>query len=171
MDSQIPFEREEARADMVPRRFMLPGKRLPGVILLALLPLVAVAGLTASQATINLEQGGLSLHVDYPRVQRYLNPRILNISVTNHGPTVITDLNVSVTDDFMHAHTGVTLVPAAEYLDGTALVVPLADLAPGETRGIRAELRSNRYWSHSGELTVSGGAVELTADLRTLVLP
>ena len=43
MDSRIPFEREEAKADEVPRRFVLPGKRLPGLIGLLLLLCLATA--------------------------------------------------------------------------------------------------------------------------------
>lgn len=171
MDSRIPVERDEARADEVPRKFVLPGKRLPGLIILVLLPLAAVLGLTSRQATVSLEQDGLSLLVEYPRVQRYLNPRLLHISVTNVGDQPLPDTHVSLTRSYMDAYTGVSLVPGEEYINDSDVVVALGDLAPGETRRIRAELRSHTYWSHRGELTVSSGGTRVVADLRSLVLP
>jgi|SRR5690625_394090 len=144
MDSRIPAARDEARADQVPRKFVLPGKRLPGLIILALLPLVAVLGLTSRQATVNREQGGLSVQVDYPRVQRYLNPRLLSISVTNVGEEPLSDTNVSLSRDYVNAYTGVSLTPSAESIGEAGLVMPLGDLEPGETRHIRAEFPATR---------------------------
>lgn len=171
MDSHIPAARDEERADQVPRRFVLPGKRLPGLIILALFPLAAVAGLTSQQSTLNLEQDGLHFQIDYPRIQRYLNPGILTISVTNVSNVPLADTTVSMEQGYVDAYTAFAMMPGEEYIDAAGLVVPLGDIAPGETRRIRTELRSDSYWSHSGTMTASSGDVQVAASVRSLVLP
>lgn len=171
MEPHIPAARDEARADQVPRRFVLPGKRLPGLIVLLILPLAAIAGLTTRQVTLNLEQDGMQFSISHPRVQRYLNPAILTLSVTNLGSGPLTDTNVSIDRSYLDAYTAFALMPGGEYLNADALVVSLGDIAPGETRQIRAELRSDSYWSHSGTMTASSGETELAADVHSLVLP
>lgn len=171
MDSRIPFEREEARADQVPRRFVLPGKRLPGLIGLLLLPLVAALGLTSRQATINVEHDGLSLQVDYPRVQRYMNPRLLTISVSNLSSQPLADAVVNLSRAYLDSYSAVAMKPDVGYIDDADVVMPLGVIEPGETRRIRVELRSESYFFHSGQLTASSGGTEVVAELRSLVLP
>lgn len=159
MDPHTPAARDEARADQVPRRFVLPGKRLPGLIFLALLPLLAIAGVTSRQGTLRLEQDDMQLLIDYPRVQRYLNPGILTVSVTNLGDEPLTDTDVTLEHDYLDAYTSLTFMPAGEYSDETGMVISLGDIGPGQTRRVRAELRSDRYWSHSGLMTASSSTL------------
>ncbi len=166
-----PGDVGQVGTDNVPRRFVLTAKRVRGIIILAILPILAISGLTAMRREAAAVSGNLALSVDYPRVLRYLRPVGMNLNVSNIGDGTISGATLTLDSDYFRAYTGLTIMPAESAIDADGILIELADIAPGGTQAVRIELRAAEYWYHSGPVTATAGEETVTVDLGTLVLP
>lgn len=171
MRDSLPLEGTSADEDGHRRRFLIPAKRVPGLLLLLLLPLVALTGLTSLRGSAVAETEGMRLAIDYPRTLRYLKPTDMQVDVTNTGSTPLTGVVIALERDYFDAFTGLTLMPAETSVNESQLLLDAGDLAPGETGSVRIELRANRYWLHEGVIEARADGALVSAELGTLMLP
>ncbi len=166
-----PAVAREDEYDGSKRNLLVPGKRAWGLLALALLPVLAISGLTSIRAEAEAAAASLTLSVEYPRVLRFLEPALISIALHNPGPEALSDVRVTLDLNYLGAFIGVAMTPDAGWLGSEGLVVELDDLAPEEARFIRIELRGNSYWWHPGEVSAAAGGSSLSVPIGTLVLP
>lgn len=149
----------------------MPGKRLTGLAVLLLLPLLAVSGLTALRQERQVANGELVLQVEFPRVLRYLKSAPVFIRVKNAGSEPIPAAELHVGSSWLAGFTSLTMTPDATSSDANGLIVDLGDIAAGEARSVRLELRGSEYWLQQGRISVRSGDREAAVQVMTLVLP
>lgn len=160
---------DELEAPSVERRFALYRFQVPGLVLLALIPLLAVAGaFGVSHADVETRAGDIAVRVHHPSRLRFEQITTMDVLVTNAGAAHIDTLVVSIDTAYLSRFSGVTLTPSAT----APFDVELTDVAPGESRRIHVEMDAMRPGRHRGTLRVSaGGADTATLDIATIVFP
>jgi hypothetical protein len=163
---ELPAELE---APPVERRFALDRFQVPGLILLALIPLLAIAGAFGeSHAEVDVRTGNLAVHVHHPSRLRFEQISTMDVLVTNAGAARIDTLVVSIDTAYLSRFSGVTLTPSAT----APFEVELTDVAPGESRQVHVEMDAMRPGRHRGAVRVRAGGVDVaTLDIATIVFP
>ena len=160
---------DELEAPSVEQRFALYRFQVPGLILLALLLVLAVAGAFGeSHAEAEASAGDLAVRVRHPSRLRFERITTMDVLVRNAGATRIDTIVVSIDTAYLSRFSGVTLTPSAT----APFDVELTDVAPGELRLVHVEMDAMRAGRHRGTLRVSaGGADTATLDIATIVFP
>ena len=164
--SELPRELEPPPVE---RRFALYRRQLPGLILLLLIPVLAIAGVFGeSHAEAQARAGDLTLRVRHPSRLRFEQISTLDVVVANHGAARIDTLVVTIDTAYLSRFSGVTLTPSAT----APFEVELTGVAPGESRRVHVEMDAMRIGRHRGDVRVSaGGADTATLGIATIVFP
>jgi hypothetical protein len=169
-----PPAAEPPEPPQVPTRVRIGIVQAVGVPLLALLPAVALTGLLGEREdhVRGRSNGGVSLQVDYPAVQRFRTLRELSITVRNEGETTLPMTTLQIDQSYLGAFTRVQTTPATEEVTPEHHEVPLGALPPGEARRVVATLEGDKYGRHAGRvrLTAQPGS-DVAVDGATVVLP
>lgn len=91
----------------------------------------------------------------------------IELHVRNRGAQPIDTITVGVDTAYAGRFSTVTAVPPFT----GPFEVQLTDIAPQESRRVRIEIQAERYWSHSGTLTVASRADTIRVPLTTMVYP
>jgi hypothetical protein len=160
---------DELEAPSVERRFALYRFQLPGLVLLALIPVLALAGAFGeSHADAEARAGAIAVRVHHPSRLRFEQITTMDILVTNAGAVRFDTLVVSIDTTYLSRFSGVTLTPSAT----APFDVELTDVAPGESRRVHVEMDAMRAGRHRGMVRVSGGGADTaTLDIATIVFP
>ena len=159
----------ELVAPSVDRRFALYRFQVPGLILLALIPVLALAGVFGeSHADAEARAGDLAVRVRHPSRLRFEQISTMDVRVTNAGASRIDTITVSIDTAYLSQFSGVTLTPSAS----APFDVELTGVAPGESRHVRVEMDAMRPGRHRGEVRVTaGGADTAKLDIATIIFP
>lgn len=143
--------------------------QLTGLILLALFPVVALAGVFGeSRAVAEGRTTDLDIRMRYTDRYRYKQINAFEIFIANRSDAIIDTVTVSFDTAYVSRFSNPTFVPSAT----DAFTIPLTAVRPGETRLVTAQLQAERYWMHEGDVRItSGGADTAAIRVRTLVFP
>jgi hypothetical protein len=150
------------------RRLSLYRFQLLGLPFLLVIPLLALFGVFGERWTaVNAESGALELSVRYPAVFRYMMIDAVELHVRNRGDTAIDTITVALDTAYATRFSTVSAVPPFT----GPFELQLTDVAARASRRVMIEIQAERYWSHSGELTVSSRADTIRIPLTTMVYP
>lgn len=139
-----------------------------GMPLIALLPILAIAGLFGpSTASAEGRIGAVQWSIEHPSVTRYENRDRLELRLSNSGDSAVSELTVAFDPEWIHAFAPVSFEPAPE----TPYVVDVGEIGPGETRLVVIELTAEQYGKYQGRLVISDGAQTAIAPLETFIFP
>lgn len=167
----MPKSRESALPDppSIDRRVQLPLFRAIGMALVALVPLLALAGVFGERRTTETVDGrDITVRAAFPTRLKYEMLQSIAITVHNRSERSIDTVTVRLDSAHVLRFSGVTFIPDVDQ----AYAVRLAGVMPGESRLVAVEIQGQRYGRHSGPLhveTTSGDS--LSIPLHTLVLP
>jgi hypothetical protein len=152
----------------VPRRLSVYRFQLIGFPLLAAIPLLALFGFFGERwQTVRGEAGSIAVSVRYPSAFRYKMIDAIELHVHNRGAAAIDTVAVALDTAYAARFSTVTAIPPFS----GPFEVDLPGLAAGESRRVRIEIQAERYWSHSGILTVAAGVDTIRVPLTTMVYP
>lgn len=153
----------------IERRVSLPRWRALGMGLILMVPVLAIAGVFGDTAQSVTRRGpNVEVAVEIPTRFRYEMLKYITISLTNASATRLDTIRVSVDTAYLDRFSGVVFTPSAEQ----AYMVPVTDVAPGESRQVRIEIQGNSYGRHTGTLHIESTAGDtLTVPLHTIIFP
>ena len=156
-------------APEIERRISLPRWRAVGMGLILLVPIMAVAGVFGDTAERTTLRGpNVSAAVEFPTRFRYEMLNYITVSLTNTAARPVDTINVSIDTAYLSRFSGVVFTPSAEQ----AYVVPVTEVAPGETRLVRIEIQGNQYGRHTGALHIESTSGDtLSVALHSIVFP
>lgn len=169
---------EPPPAPRVDRRLRIRGGQLVGLVIIAAVPLLALAGLfgISTRATDGFSER-IGVTVEYPAVHRYKVRHHLAIALTNLGSDTLSRVEVGLSSDYVRGFSDVAFTPGPDLIDDTVHVFVVEDLAGGEIRRITAEMQAQTYGRIEGRITWTiagdGGAVidDGALDFATMTLP
>jgi len=158
-------------ADLPAPQVKLSGRQVIGLVVLALLPAVALLGLTEKPGRLERSSGPLHVELGWEAVSRLYLPGLLQLTVSSTGSEPLKDVSVAVPLGWLEGFSDVAGVPAAEDTAEGQLHFPLGEVAAGGSRSLRLELRPVDAGLWRGVITVShtGGAEQFA--ISTLTLP
>lgn len=144
---------EPPQPPAVGRGFRAVPSQIAGVLLFLTVVLLAAFGTFGeSRRTVEQSSPRLAVHVEYPERYRYKQTNRLVALITNRSSTPFDTLRLSLDTVYMRGFSNVSALPAAS----APWEIELPDVQPGETRRVEIEMQAERYWRHSGALTVAG---------------
>lgn len=169
MSSQDPGRLYPPDAPDMERRVRLYPRQAAGLIVLALVPILAMLGLAGEHRTERAAASSmLQVTVEYPTRMRVTRHGVLRIEATNRsgghlGPVRVL-LPASYRSGFADRELTRTATPDGE------IVLPA--LGPREAGTVQVDLLAHRAGRHTGPLRVIPAEGEpLTIPLRTFILP
>lgn len=160
------------------RRVSFHPSRLVGLLLIAVVPSLALAGVFGmSSGTVSGRGELVTVAVEFPASQRYRVRQPLRIAITNTGTETVASVELRLSTAYLSAFSDVTFTPAPDLLDDESYVFTLTDFVGGEMRRIEAQVQAQRYWRHSGSLgwgvyDDAGRVIESgVLELATLIWP
>lgn len=144
-----------------------------GLLLLMAIPVLAVLGIfgeSFEQVTQSSED--LSMTVEYATRYRYKMINNLSVDLVNESDQTLPVLSVSFSRDYIDQFSTVTFTPSVKEITGTAYIVELTEVAPGESRSVQVELQGERYGQHQGAVGASAeGIASVELQLTTFIFP
>lgn len=157
------------------RRVVFCGRRLPGLILLFAIPVLALFRLLGDgQETLTASRGDLVLKVDAPVCARYGNSLQLKVSVSTPGAAVVKSRRVSVdlSSEYLGRFSDVHAHHAPVRLTDAASRYEVELSVSGGVAALIIDLTPERYGWARGTVSAtleSGESVELA--LKTFIFP
>jgi hypothetical protein len=155
----------------VPRHVRFHRYQWVGLTLLAVLPLLAIAGVFGETWRVESASGaGLEVSTRYPDRYRYKQLTSVEVWLTNTSAAVLDTVTVALDTALANRFSTVRALPA--FADPYETEV--TNVAPGETRLVVIELQSERYGRHEGDLVVRGPPTlpdTLVLPLSILIFP
>lgn len=159
-------------APEIPRRIILPPKRIAGVGFLLLFPILAIAGILGNHETSATRTSGtLQIDVEYPDRLRYFTEEPLDVTIHNASTAPTKEVHVRVDREYLLGFTDESFVPDPDRVNQKTVEFDLGPIPPGETRCVQIELTAQRYGSRTGQVQVEAGEARADFQIRTLVLP
>jgi hypothetical protein len=152
----------------MPRRLRSTGRQIAGIVLIALVPILALTGwLGDSTARAHATAGTIEIDVLYPTTLRYRNHGLIEVRLRQAAAGPAGPVSIEIDTAYVSRFTEVRSTPGAERV----LSVELAPLQPAEERVVTVELRAERRGRHHGELRVATGGDTARVRISTFVLP
>jgi hypothetical protein len=150
------------------RRLALYRFQLIGLPFLLAIPLLALLGVFGERwQNVSGEGGALEASARYPAVFRYKMIDAIELHVRNRGHAVLDTITISLDSAYAGRFSTVTAIPP---FNGP-FELELTRVEPGASRRVRIEIQAERYWSHSGYLTVAAAGDTIRMPLTTMVYP
>lgn len=153
----------------MPRRIRLHRFQWVGLALLLVPPALALAGALGESWRAELaSSGSLAAAIRYPSRFRYKQLNQIEVQLRNLGTGMLDTVWVSLDTALTSRFSTVRSIPPFD----RPFRIPLTQLEPASTRLVLVEIQAERYGSHTGTLTVTGGGPDtLRIPLRILVFP
>lgn len=155
-------------APEVPPRVRMHRGELVGMIVIALVPLLAIFGLFGP-GTDQVRAGGdaIALEVRYPARYRLGMVQTMQARVSNRSASPMARVTLAVDSAYLKGFTTASPVPDFS----RAYAVEMVDLAPGETRMVVLDLVAERPGRFRGQASAVHAGDSVAVRLTTLVLP
>ena len=141
-------------APEVRRRIRLYPYQWVGLIVLASMPVLAVAGTFGeSREAHHGRSAGLDVVVRYPGRMRYKQQHQIEIQLRNVATRAYDTVWVTVDSALLARFSDVRAIPPFT----RAFEVPVVHVAPGESRLVLLEVQAEQYGHHDGVITVAAG--------------
>ncbi len=150
-----------------PRHVRLYRHQWIGLPLLALIPVLALAGVFGeTSAHVQRRSDSLDVAVQYTDRYRYRQSNSLRIEVHNTGPATLDTITLTLDTTFANRFSSVSGIPEFR----RAYEVELTDVRPGERALAVIELKGDRFGRHEGMLHVRARE-SIDIPLSILILP
>lgn len=150
------------------RRFKLWRHQIITIPLLLAIPVLGLAGVfDEDRDRRSAADGGLEMTVEAPARIRTTGPTTADIELRNVGAEPLSRVEVEFDESWVDGFDDARFVPEPE----EPFVVPVGDIAPGETRRVSLELKAGDHGVHTGTVTARAAGAEASLRLRTWVLP
>jgi hypothetical protein len=150
------------------RRLELRPLQLIGFPVLALIPVLAMAGLFGeSWTSVSARSASLGVLVEYPTRFRARLSKPVSVVVENRSTAVLDTVEVSFDSTFVDRFPAITFAPEPH----DAYVVSLNNLKPREQRRVRLEIDGERVGRHRGRVVARTRDDSAAVELRTVVFP
>jgi hypothetical protein len=165
--------REPPKAPEIERRVRFTRLHAIGLPIIALIPLLAVAGVFGPSSGHRDAQGGaLSVEVDYPRRARLRAGASLAITVRNELDRALAGVVVEVEREYVDSFSEVDFTPSVDSADDRVYRIEVGRLSAGASRAVSVQLSPLEYWRLAGAVSAfADGAEELTVPFTTFVFP
>ena len=152
----------------IPHRIRLSRLQWAGVPLLALVPVLALAGVFDDRsAVVEREVGSLSVRAELPQGVRQNRSGIIEIDLVNQGDAPVS-AEVAISPEYLDACIEIDMTPAPH----RAWTSRVDAIAPGQRAHVRLEFQGERAGLHQGVIRVrEGRGEEIRIPLRTFVFP
>jgi len=156
-------------APEIDRRIRIPAFRAIGMAVIALFPVLAVAGVFGESWNTTTAHGAtIVVDVEFPTRYRYKMLNSITATITNRFPRTIDTVTVRLDTAYALRFSTVVFTPSAQ----DAYSVPLTALASGESRLVVIELQGERYGRHAGRLRVESTSGDtLAVRVHSLIFP
>ena len=159
---------EPAQAPEVPPRVRMHRVELIGMILIAIVPLLALLGAFGPRvARAHAASAVLDVEVRHPARYRRGMIETLEARVSNRTRAPMPRVTLAFDDAYLDAFA----LPTATPEFARPYVVELSDIAPGETRTVVVDLEADRPGRHRGRAVAVHSRDSVAVALTTLVLP
>jgi hypothetical protein len=140
-----------------------------GLSLLALLPLLALAGAFGERwSALRAANTALEVTVTFPTVFRYKQVNQIQVRVRNRRPAALDTVRIAVDTTYLAGFSTINAMPSFSQ----PFELTLADIPPGGERLAVIEMQAERYGRFSGSLRVSSGSdAPLPLSLNTFIYP
>ena len=143
-------------------------RELIGIVLLAILPLLACLGIFGPGTTeAQARNPVVQLSVHYPSDLRHGMRDRIEARVTNIGPRPLERVSLGFDSAYLRAFSDIAFTPEPD----RAHQVELEGLQPGETRLVSIEIRAQDFGRQKGRIALLGAGAPVSVDLATLVFP
>lgn len=150
------------------RRVSLYSFQWIGLPFLLAIPVLALFGVFGERRNAaHAADGALEVSIEYPAVLRYRMLGAIDLRVRNRSASAIDTVTVALDTAYAARFSNLNAAPPIT----TAFQIELLDVPPDGTRRVRIELQADRYWSHSGHLTVTTSTDTAGVLLTTMVYP
>ena len=162
-DSEGPPE-----APSIDRRLRFGRLQLAGLIVIALIPAAAMAGVFGeSQASAEASTAAFTVRMRYPERLRYRQTGRFDIFLENRSNTTLDTITVQFDTAYVTRFADPVFVP-----DPTEpFRIPISNVRSGETRLVTAWLKADATWAHEGDVRITSGNNSVSIRVRTLVFP
>jgi hypothetical protein len=169
MEERAEQDRDQPPAPpSVDRRIDLNWPQKIGVPMLALIPLLAMAGVFGERwSTQEHGNAQVAATVRYPTRLRAKLTRPMTVTVENRGTTVLDTVEVAFDSTYVDRFVDINIIPQPQ----EAYVASLTGVQPGETRRVHVEFISDKVGRHSGRVVVRARGDSTVLTLRTIVFP
>jgi hypothetical protein len=171
--SQRQSSREPPRPPEIERRILLTRLQVIGLPILALVPLLALAGVFGlSRGQRSVQENGLVLDVEYPSRARLRASDWLAVTVSNGLDEAVDGVVVRVDRQYVDSFAQVDFTPAVSSVGETDYSIDLGRLPAGGSRAVTVRLTPREKWRREGSVSVFGdGTLESTVEFATFVFP
>jgi hypothetical protein len=150
------------------RRLELAWPQLIGVPLIALVPVLAIAGVFGEHwTTRSAESARVGVTVEFPDRLRARPSKAMTVAVQNRSSVLLDTVEVIFDSTYVGRFMEVAFIPEAR----DAYVVTLTDIPAGATSRVHVELASDRVGRHAGRVSVRTRDDSVAIDVRTIVFP
>lgn len=137
-----------------PRRIKLYPYQWIGLAALAVLPVLAWAGVFGESGRVERARAGsLDVVVSYPSRFRYKQLNQIEVQVRNASTAALDSVRVALDTAFGARFSTVTSLPPLD----AAFELTIPGIPPGQTRLAVIEIQAERYGRHTGTLTIAAG--------------
>lgn len=159
------------------RRVKFRRAQLIGVLALTVVPIVGAFGwLGPTVDSVSGFSESVSVHVEYPAVQRFKMRLPLRVEVTNTSQEARL-IEVELRSDYLTAFSDVAITPGPDRIDNDVYVFELGEVETLRTRVITLEMQAQHFGSHEGHVQwrltdEAGTSIDIgTLEFTTIILP
>ena len=166
--SRVDAPPDPPEAPEIERRLSLYRWQAIGMLLIALIPVAALAGVFGDRySNTSGSIGPLHVTAEMPAVFRYKTLNAISLHIRNDGAATIDTVHVRLDTAYIARFSTVNAVPP---FDG-AYSLALAPLPAGESSLVTIEIQAERYGRHAGSILVRAGRDSARITFTTTVLP
>lgn len=150
----------------VQRKLNLSAGQIAAIVLLLIFPVLSVAGVFGeSFGEADATSADVHLSAVYPSRLRFMLNSDMQVTVENTGQQTLDGLTVHFEADYIDQFSAISFMPPVSAATDDAYIVPLPDLAPGESGVVTVQVQGSHYGQHEGRVWVSRGE-QTAAELR-----
>lgn len=156
----------------IKKRFEFTKAQLIGVPVILLIPILALIGVfDAHMERVTAGAGDLQITVEYPNSVRYKKIEPISIYVQNLSAGTFPTVTVTIDNAYLAGFSTVTFTPAVDEVTADKFTVNLNDVKPRESRRILIEVQAERYWEHTGDISVDYANTHIGVTISTFIFP
>jgi hypothetical protein len=165
---QAPEAPHPPQAPEADRRLQLDWPQLIGFPIIALIPILAAAGMFGEKwATAEAESARFWTQVEYPARFRAKLTKPMTVAIENRSAQFLDTVDVVFDSSYVERFAAVSFIPSPR----EAYIVSVIGVQPGEMRRVQMQLEGELVGRHAGRIVVRAREDSATMTIRTTVFP
>lgn len=157
----------------VPRKLNLSAGQIAAIVLLLIFPVLMIVG-AFGESFDEADASSADVHLSavYPSRLRFLLDSDMQITVENTSQQTLDGLSVHLETSYIDQFTAISFMPPVSAATDDAYIVPLPDLAPGESGVVTVQFQGSHYGQHEGRVWVTrSGQTAAELQVSSIVYP